>query len=92
MIKFNHKNAKTFNLAMGMSDKRWKEVTEATQISLQKTNTTPEAIEVSIKELKKVDETDLVVIGYVIGAYHARNNMPGGEQALKLAVLKALLS
>lgn len=87
-IKFDH-SQKTFSGAMGISEKRWNELCEATKQPLAMESSTPRAIEATVKSLKKVSETDLVIIGYIIGAYNMKYNIMGG--GLKEALLKSLL-
>lgn len=89
MIKFNHK-AKSFSECMGMSEKRWDEVTAATKQAFIDTDTTPKTIQKTIEILKKVTDTDLVIIGYIVGAYHAKNNFGSGDM-VKAALPAALL-
>lgn len=92
MIKFNHK-AKSFPGSMGMDDKRWNQITEAVKAALlsPEAKTTPQEIEMALKKLGKVNETDLVVLGYVIGAHFASNNSPTQSKELIRAVLLAAM-
>lgn len=92
MIKFDHK-AKNFAAAMGMSDKRWDEITSAVRVALisPEAKTTPQEIEMALKKLGKASDTDLVVLGYVVGAHFASNNFPSNNEAMKLALIAMLM-
>lgn len=71
-LKVNNK-AKTFSGTLGISEKRWDELTEACQIGSIKTKTTPEAIAFALKEAKIEKLEEAICVAYVVGAQHARS-------------------
>lgn len=77
MIKLH--NSKTFPGRLGVSEKRWTELKEATKKPLMLAKDTPEAIKMSVEALKKASEVDLIIIGYIVGSWNMKHNIMGGD-------------
>lgn len=70
---------KSFSGRLGLTDERWNEIFEATKKPLMESKDTPEAIAMTVKNLKKVSPVEMAVIGYIVGSWNMKTNIMGGD-------------